>query len=215
MKPNVLRWLTLTALALSASSVFAQVEQLIDLASADHVHKLGTVPTASRMTDPPAIALSHRVTAAPAMPFAMTLVTFDATSYRVRDQFAYEVRLQNISSQSIDMPAAVDESQFSKDLAGNRSISIRLEATSQDQVDPAAYDIAYGGSLVSGSLVTVPPGGTIRYRGSGYWDGQRLSLGWSARDVSVRALLRIWIVGQEVPNPIASGNTISVHVVEQ
>ena len=202
-------------LLLAAIRVAAQADHFLDLTSIDREHRLGTVPRGERMTLPPVVVSSHSDHPAPPIPLKMTLLSFDAARYALQDQFIYELRLENIGSESVDVPSSVDNSQFRQDAPGTQSILIALKDADGSGVLPLASADFYGSASVAGSLITLPPGGTIRLRGSGIWEARNVPTGWGTRAVNVRASLDRWIVGQEVYHPAESINGITVEVRER
>src|SRR3954462_14278738 len=94
---RVVRLLLVMLIILAPRMPTAQVEELVDLSIPDREHRLGSVPTGERMIIPPVAVQSHSSTAAPSVPFKLTLASLNTTSLTPSGSFVYEVVLENVS----------------------------------------------------------------------------------------------------------------------
>ncbi len=197
----------------------AQVEALVDLTVGDHAQYLGSVPFAERMTMPPVVVTSHSTTEEPSVPFRVTLASLNVTSITPAGSFIYEVVLENSSSESIAFPRSTDESLFRRDMPGTTSM-MTLLTFDDAALGSQGFGLldAYGSPAIDGTLIAVPPGGSVRVRGRGTLaldDGRIRTVPWATRSVAVKARLSMWVIGKPVYRSVESINTVDLQIRER
>jgi hypothetical protein len=197
----------------------AQVAELVDLSVADHEHRLGSVPLGERMTIPPVVVSSHSSTPVPSVPLKVTVASLNSSSYAPFDSIVYEVVLENVSAESIACPSSVDETLFRRDVPGTTSMTASLQFD-DDILGRQGFGFleAYGSPAIDGTLVAIPPGGSVRLRGRGVvtLDNSHVqSKPWAMRSVAVRAVVSMWVIGKPVYRTVESINTLNIQIRER
>jgi hypothetical protein len=203
----------LLALVSYVGTVRSQTEPLIDIGHEDRTQHAQEIPRSQWLSAPALVVISDGPKLSPPT-VSLTLVSLDNTAYQIPspDVFYYDLRLLNTGNEPISIPSAVDPAQFRSDDPGAISmlITLRLIDDSTGRSSTTSFEDSYGSTSVSGTLVTVPPGSTVRIRLRGF-----LPLDadvWAGKAVFARASLEMQKVRQPPYARIDSVNSIQIHL---
>ena len=182
-------------------------EYSVDLPATFGAPAAGSVPIAQR-AGPPGLLVEPHGAQHPAIPFTVTLQSFDAPQYYNADTFKYLVKLVYTGSGPMKFPVFTDRSFFVRDSRDVRkaTVGLRIQNTDLDPDCVVMLPTAYGSDAVTGSVITVQPGDSIIVRTMGLWNIPNLK---TPRNVALKAEVGLYgYSGEYAKQP--SGNTLSV-----
>jgi len=100
----------------------------------------------------------------------MTLESIDRHDYRLGDPMIYEVVVRNTGGHTVPFPSSVQARRFSRGMSGARWAAVSLQVESETLGRQlVGSDLLYGADAVTGSLIHLAPGQSVRIRVPGTW----------------------------------------------
>jgi hypothetical protein len=154
------------------------------------------------------------------LPFQLTLVDLDRTSYLIGDSLTFEVLVKHVGQKPFSLPWGREKSAFSSAKGpGQRAAFLLTFTDSQLGRQYIGHENStYGFQSVPGSFLVVRPGDTVRVRAKGRWYlmagfPKPPPDGWS-KDISVRAELQLHGLSGVLPL-VDSTNTLEIRLQER
>ena len=159
-------------------------------------------------------------TRVPDLPIRITLLSLDKRSYKLGDESVFDVALENISKEAVQIPWSPDSSIGSpfndSSPPGNllAVISLVVGNKTLGEYQASTYGL-YGSRTVPGSLKTLQPGQRVRIRVPGRWQfyteeaTDRLSRN-PGQELSIKARIFMADSNSNPPRPATSVNSLLI-----